>query len=431
MKNYFARPGSRIGAIIVSVAIVLAGTSCGGTDNGTNASEGAAVSVKTGIEVLRDRNFKELEGKRIGLVTNPTGVDRNLVSTVDILNDAPNVNLTALYGPEHGVRGNLYAGDKAEYFTDPNTGLPVYSIYGKTRKPTPEMLQDVDAVVYDIQDNGCRSYTFISSLGLLMEAAAENDKEVIVLDRPNPLGGEKVEGNLAEDGCISFVSQFKIPYLYGLTVGELALLLNEENMLGKKCKLTVIPMEGWKRSMVYTDTKLPWVLPSPHQPQAETAYYYPISGILGELGYLSIGVGYTLPFQIFCADWIKAEEFSRAMNDLNLPGIRFRPIHIKPFYSVYAGENIQGVQVYITDYQAARLTEVQFYIMQEIARLYPDRAVLDHANPDRFRMFDLVCGSEYIRTTFAKTNRFADIADYWNKDAESFRKLSEKYFLYK
>ncbi len=391
----------------------------------------APVAVKTGIEVLVESNFKQLEGKRVGLVTNPTGVDKNLVSTVDILFNAENVDLVALYGPEHGVRGDVHAGDKVGDSSDPTTGLPVFSLYGKTRKPTPEMLEGVDALIYDIQDNGCRSFTYISTLGLLMEAAAEQGKEIIVLDRPNPLGGNKVEGNLVEEDYISFVSQFKIPYLYGLTVGELANLINGERMLGEQCKLTVIPMEGWERDMVYSDTKLPWVLPSPHIPQAETSYYYPVSGILGELGYISIGVGYTLPFQIFCAEWIKAEEFTNALNNLNLPGIRFRPLHIKPFYSVSAGVNIQGAQVYITDYDVARLAEIQFYVMQVIAELYPEKAVFNNADEGRYRMFDLVSGSNYIREEFSKNNKFSDIEAFWTKDEASFKELSSKYYLYK
>ena len=186
------------------------------------------IRIKTGIEVLKEQNFKCLEGKRVGLITNPTGVDNKLKSTIDILHEAPNVNLVALYGPEHGVRGDVHAGDHVTDIKDPSTGLPVYSLYGKTRKATPEMLKDIDVLVYDIQDIGCRSFTYISTMGLAMEAAAENGKEFIVLDRPNPVGGLKIEGNLTEDDCISFVSQFKIPYLYGLTCGELALLLRED-----------------------------------------------------------------------------------------------------------------------------------------------------------------------------------------------------------
>ena len=396
--------------------------------------------VKTGIDVLESNGFKQLQGKKIGLVTNPSGVNNKLVSTVDILANAPGVELVALYGPEHGVRGDIHAGDKVSDDVDPKTGVPVYSLYGKTRKPTPEMLKDVDAIVYDIQDNGCRSFTFISTLGLLMEAAAENGKEVIVLDRPNPLGGNTVEGNLVEAGNFSFVSQFEIPYLYGLTVGELAMMLNEEGMLkGEKgtndtivkCNLTVVPMEGWSRDMVYTDTRLPWVLPSPHMPQAETSYYYPATGILGELGYMSIGVGYTLPFQMVAAQWINAAEFADALNALALPGVTFRPINVKPFYSVGKGENMGGVQIYITDYEKAHLTSIQFYIMQEVARMYPEHEVMANADKGRFRMFDLVSGSNFIREKFTETKQYKDIEAYWNKDVESFKKKSAKYYLYK
>lgn len=396
--------------------------------------------VKTGIDVLESNGFKQLQGKKVGLVTNPSGVNNKLVSTVDILANAPGVELVALYGPEHGVRGDIHAGDKVSDEVDPKTGVPVYSLYGKTRKPTPEMLKDIDAIVYDIQDNGCRSFTFISTLGLLMEAAAENGKEVIVLDRPNPLGGNKVEGNIVEAGNFSFVSQFEIPYLYGLTVGELAQMLNEEGMLkGEKgtndtivkCNLTVVPMEGWSRDMVYTDTRLPWVLPSPHMPQAETSYYYPATGILGELGYMSIGVGYTLPFQMVAAPWINAADFADALNALNLPGVTFRPINVKPFYSVGKGENMGGVQIYITDYEKAHLTSIQFYIMQEVARMYPEHEVMANANTGRFRMFDLVSGTNFIREKFTETKQYKDIEAYWNKDVESFRQKSAKYHLYK
>ena len=389
------------------------------------------IRIQTGIEVLKNSNFKLLEGKRVGLITNPTGVDNQLKSTIDILHEAPNVNLVALFGPEHGVRGDVHAGDHVDNSSDPTTGLPVGSLYGKTRKATPDMLKGIDVLVYDIQDIGCRSFTYISTMGLAMEAAAENNIEFVVLDRPNPLGGLKVEGNLAEDGYISFVSQFKIPYLYGLTCGELAQMLNEEKMLAKQCKLTVVKMKGWKRKMDYTQTGLQWIPSSPHIPHAHSAFFYPVSGIVGELGYLSIGVGYTIPFQMFAADWIKAEEFASALNKLNLPGVHFRPMHLKPFYSVGVGTQMQGVQVHLTDYQKANLSEIQFYVMQVIAQLYPDKAVFANANEKRFDMFDKVSGSNQIRLLFAKNNRFEDIQAYWNKDVEAFKKLSKKYYLYK
>lgn len=389
--------------------------------------------IKTGIEVLKAQNFRCLEGKRVGLITNPTGVDNELRSTIDILHKAPNVNLVALYGPEHGVRGDVHAGDHVSDQRDPATGLPVYSLYGKTRKATPEMLKDVDVLVYDIQDIGCRSFTYISTLGLAMEAAAENGKELIVLDRPNPLGGLKVEGNLTEDDCISFVSQFKIPYVYGLTCGELALLLNGERMLtgGVQCKLTVIKMKGWKRRMDYTATGLQWIPSSPHIPHPYSAFFYPVSGILGELGYMSIGVGYTIPFQMFAAPWAEADKLADALNDLHVPGVIFRPIYLKPFYSVGKGEQLQGIQVHITDYARAPLSPLQFLVMQEVARLWPERAVFDHADKGRFAMFDKVCGSHQIRERFTKTNRWEDIRPYWEKDVENFRQVSKKYYLYR
>ncbi len=389
------------------------------------------IRIKTGIEVLKDQNFKCLEGKRVGLITNPTGVDNNLKSTIDILHEAPNVNLVALYGPEHGVRGDVHAGDKVDNSADPSTGLPVYSLYGKTRKATPEMLKGIDVLVYDIQDIGCRSFTYISTMGLAMEAAAENNIEFVVLDRPNPVGGLKVEGSLVEDGYISFVSQFKIPYLYGLTCGELALMLNRENMLGKQCKLNVVKMKSWKRKMNYEDTGLQWIPSSPHIPHPHSALFYPVSGILGELGYMSIGVGYTIPFQMFAAPWVKAEELAKNLNNLQLPGVIFRPIHLKPFYSVGQGENLQGVQVHIVDFKKAALSDIQFYVMQEVAVLYPDKAVFDHADKERFNMFDKVCGSKEIRERFSKNNRWEDVRDYWYKDVNAFRKLSKKYYLYK
>ena len=395
----------------------------------TSFSFAQKIHVKTGIEVLKETNFKALQGKRVGLITNPTGVDNNLKSTIDILHEARNVQLVALYGPEHGVRGDVHAGDKIEDFKDPNTGVPVFSLYGATRKPTKEMLESVDVLVYDIQDIGCRSYTYISTMYLAMQAAAENNIEFVVLDRPNPLGGLKVEGNLVEDGFFSFVSQLKIPYVYGLTCGELANMINSE-MMEKPCKLTVVKMKKWRRKMNFEATGLPWVPTSPHIPFAHSAYFYPVSGILGELGYMSIGVGYTLPFEMFAAEWIKAEEFANALNAKRLPGITFRPIHLKPYYSVGQGKNYQGVQIHLTDFAKARLSDIQFHVMEVAAQLYPEHKVFDHAPKNRFDMFDKVSGSDYIRTEFSKNHRFADIQAYWMKDEEAFKRASKKYYLY-
>ncbi|MDD3300646.1 MAG: DUF1343 domain-containing protein [Bacteroidia bacterium] len=417
----------RLLTIIIAAAITSSFASC--TSGSAVESNGKTI-VKPGIEVLKDQGFKILEGKRVGLITNPTGFDNSMKSTIDVLHEAPNVNLVALFGPEHGVRGDVHAGDKVGDMNDPKTGIPVLSLYGSTRKPTPEMLQGIDILVYDIQDIGSRSFTYISTMGLAMEAAAENNIEFVVLDRPNPLGGLKVEGNLAEDGFISFVSQFKIPYIYGLTCGELANLLNQEGMLESKVNLTVVGMEGWKRSMRFEETGLQWVPSSPHIPHASTSVFYPTSGILGELGYISIGVGYTIPFQMFAAEWIEAEALADKLNSYELPGVHFRPLHVKPFYSVGAGMNYQGVQIHILDYEKAALTEVQFYVMEALAALYPEKAVFDNANEGRYRMFDQVSGSDQIRVLFSKRHKFEDIKDYWYKDVDAFRELSKKYYMY-
>ena len=393
--------------------------------------------VKTGIEVLRDNDFEGLKGRRVGLVTNPSGVDRLLNSTIDILFNAPEVELVALYGPEHGVRGDVYAGGHVTDTKDEVTGLPVYSIYGATRKPTPEMLEGIDVMVYDIQDVGVRSYTFISTLGLVMEACGEKGIEVMVLDRPNPLGGNKIEGCCVEPGFFSFVSQYKIPYVYGLTVGELAVMINEEGMnRGQKgnqaparCKLTVVPMQGWTRDMLYEDTGLPWVLPSPNIPFKDTPMYYAAAGICGELyGFMNIGIGYTLPFQVFGALWLDPEKLKTRLESYSLPGVSFRTIWFKPFSGSQKGELVGGLQFFFTDYEKARITELQFYVIQAVAELYSDKKAFEIING--YGLFDKVCGTDYVRKELSKGYKVNEIIDYWRKDEESFRVLAQKYHIY-
>lgn len=395
---------------------------------------GASAVVKPGVEVLRDGGFKELQGKRVGLVTNPSGIDNNLKSTVDILNEAPGVRLVALFGPEHGVRGNAHAGDAVGNDVDAKTGIRVYSLFGKTHQPTAEMLRGIDVLVYDIQDVGCRSYTFCSTLGVCMEACAKHDVEFMVLDRPNPLGGNKVEGCLVEKGYESFVSKYPVPYVYGLTPGEFARYLNEEGLNAHKARLTVIPMQGWTRDMTFRQTGMPWVLPSPQIPTPESAFFYPLSGIIGELYVFNTGIGYTLPFQLFCATWADADRVADAMNALHLPGLNFRPINVKPFFVTSVDVNqekkeVHGVQTYITDYDQANLTLTQFYFLQVMHELYPQQPIFEQ-NTKRYNMFDKVCGTSEIRERFCRNYKVADMADYWNKDAEHFKAVSSKYYLY-
>ena len=401
------------------------------------ACSAAQAQVIPGVEVLVRRGFMGLRGKRVGLVTNPSGVDRQLRSTIDILFEAPDVELVALFGPEHGVRGDAYAGDAVTDTRDARTGLPVHSLYGATREPTDKMLEGIDVMVYDIQDVGTRSYTFISTLGLVMRACARKGIEVMVLDRPNPLGGKKVEGNYVEPGYFSFVSEFKIPYVYGLTVGELAKLINEEGLnRGQKgdqehlrCKLLIVPMMGWHRWMRYADTGLPWILPSPNIPYAESAIAYPSAGLCGELGYLNIGVGYTLPFGTFAAEWIDAGKLLDKLKSYDIPGTAFREIHYKPISGGSSGKLLHGVQYSFPDYEAATITLTQFYVMQAVGELYPDRNPFKGA-VSKYDMFHKVCGTDYVRIAFSKRQQVADILDYWSKDVEDFKTLSAPYYLY-
>ncbi len=386
--------------------------------------------VKTGLEVLACRNFDILKGKRVGLITNPTGVDSQLRSTIDLLFEAQDVKLVALFGPEHGVRGDAHAGDKIATLKDKKTGIPIYSLYGNTRKPTRDMLRGIDIIVYDIQDIGCRSYTYISTLGLAMEAAGEAGIPFVVLDRPNPLGGLRIEGNITEPYFISFVSQYSIPYVYGLTCGELASFINGEHLNKVPCQLTIIPMEGWERWMIYEDTGLPWVAPSPHIPHASSALYYPLSGIIGELNVVSIGVGYTLPFQTFATEWADAEALSTALNAKNIPGIVFRPIHYKPYYGIGKGKILHGVEVYFTDPHIAPLSPIQYMVVEELYKQNPTHSPFMGVPRSKLAMFDKVCGSNEIRIRFGKNHKWADVKAYWNKDVDAFRERITPYLLY-
>lgn len=391
--------------------------------------------VKPGIEVLRDNAFDVLQGKRIGLITNPTGVDSKLNATPDILATADGVQLVAMFAPEHGIRGDVAAGARVATTTDPATGVKVYSIYGKTKKPTQQMLAGIDALVYDIQDNGCRSYTFISTMGKAMEAAAQANIEFIVLDRPNPLGGLRVEGPITDADCISFVSQYPIPYLYGLTPGELAQYLKGEGLIAgaENLKLTVVPMEGWTRNMIFNETGLPWILPSPHIPSDDTCLYYPATGIIGELAWISIGVGYTMPFKTFAAPWIDAGKLSQRLNNLNLPGISFRPIHYTPYYGIFKGTPVKGVEVFVNEPDAAQLTLVQFYVMQELHDMYASQSPLTPtiANKNNLKMFDNVVGTKQIRQILINNNyKVSPILSIWNKDSQQFSEKKQHYHLY-
>lgn len=389
--------------------------------------------VLLGLDVLERDNFSILSGKRVGLITNHTGLNSRLESNVNLFTKAKNFDLVSVFSPEHGFRGFNYAGESVDDYTDSTTGIKYYSLYGKRQKPIPEMLTDIDVLVYDIQDIGCRSYTYISTLGYAMEAAAENNIEFVVLDRPNPLGGLRIEGNIPEDNFISFVSRFKIPYVYGLTSGELAYLLNEEGMLsnGVKCKLNIIKMNGWERWMHFNDTGLIWVPSSANVPNSATPFYLVATGVLGELVTISIGVTYTLPFQIFAAEWINPDTLAYHMNNLNLAGVIFRPITFKTNYGIWMDKILNGVQIHFTDVEKINLIELQFHFMEVHNRLYPEKKVFELADSTRVKMFDKVMGTDQIRLKFSERYRVEDIKDILGKDINQFREISKKYYLYK
>ena len=412
-----------IGRIVLAWAMIVS------TVVGT---QGVEPNVMLGNEVLVEHKFKELAGKRVGLITNPSGVNRHLESTISVMRAGRGVKLVALFGPEHGIYGDIPAGDKVASRTDERTGLPVHSLYGATRKPSPEMLKGLDALVYDLQDTGCRSYTFISTMGEAMEACGEAGIEFIVLDRPNPLGGLRVEGPMVEQEKLrSFVSRWDVPYVYGMTCGELAQMINDRGWITNRCKLTVIPMRGWKRAMVWRDTGLAWVPTSPHVPHGESPLFQVATGMLGEIGGVNIGVGYTLPFQCIAATNVNAHRLADALNGCNLPGVRFQPVTYKPYYSNFKDQIIGGVQLYFTDPAGAPLTAINYHALEALktvaGRDLFEEAVKAHK---KFDMFDKVNGTDATRLALQSGASAADIVASWKSGEERFRKDRRKYLLY-
>ncbi|MSU51734.1 MAG: DUF1343 domain-containing protein [Opitutus sp.] len=389
-------------------------------------------TVMLGNEVLAAEGFKVLAGKRVGLITNPSGVNRRLETTLDVLRAAPGVKLVALFGPEHGIYGDVPAGDKVESRTDERTGLPVHSLYGATRKPTAAMLQGLDVLVYDLQDTGCRSYTFVSTMGLAMEACGEAGVEFVVLDRPNPLGGVRVEGPLVEQEKLrSFVSQWDVPYVYGMTCGELARMINDRGWIKKTCKLTVVPMRGWQRTMVWRDTGLPWVPASPHVPRGDSPLFQVATGMLGEIGNVNVGVGYTLPFECIGMPKVNPHALAAKLNGYGLPGVRFRPLTYKPYYATYKDEIIGGVQVYFTDAANAPLTAINYYALEALKQV-AGRDVFAEAVKagKKFDMFDKVNGTDATRLALQSGKSAADIVASWKAGEEEFRKERAEYLRY-
>lgn len=387
-------------------------------------------AVFTGLDVLARDNFAILEGKKVGLITNQTGVNRKLIQNVELFLESPNVDLQAVFSPEHGFSGTVSAGEKVNSSEDVKTGIPFYSLYGENQKPTPDMLKGLDVLVFDIQDIGIRSYTYMSTMGLAMEAAGEVGIDFIVLDRPNPMNGEKIEGNILDLKFSSFIGMYPIPYVYGLTPGELARMINEEKWMGSTCNLNVIKMENWDRKTRWDKTQLNWKAPSPNVPKSITPNFMVSTGIMGELGVFSIGIGTEFPFELMGAPWIKEIQFTDKMNQLNLPDITFLPITFSPTKGLFLGEKVHGVHLQILDVEKAELIKIQFYFMEIHQQLYPEKNPFELTTPNQLLMFNKVLGTDQITDAFSKRLKVEDIVGLINPDLSNFREISKPYYLY-
>ena len=379
---------------------------------------------RTILGIERIDEFKHLfENKRVGLITNPTGIDGNFKSSIDILREK--TNLVGLFSPEHGVRASIQAGEHLATYIDEETGITVYSLYGATRRPSKEILDTLDVMTIDIQDVGSRYYTFIYTMVYCMQECAKNGKKFVVFDRPNPVDCEKVEGNILDLKYRSFVGYYPIPQRHGLTIGELALLFNKEYEIN--CDLEVIPMLNYSRDMSFEDTKLPWVIPSPNFPTVNTAYAYNTTCVF-EGTNVAEGRGTTTPFEIFGAPWMKSETLAKQLNDLNLPGVYFRPQYFTPTFAKYAGELCGGVFLHITDRDAFHSIKASWAILRVIRENYKEYFKISAPYVEgRPCMFEFETGCDYIRDMTYTLQEEWDILD---KDEASFREVRKNYLIY-
>jgi uncharacterized protein YbbC (DUF1343 family) len=431
----------------LALALGLALTGCGGPERPAAPRPVAVVKVKPGVDVFLEKHLDLVKGKRVGLITNPTGTDAALRSTIDLFRANPAIDLVALYGPEHGVRGNAQAGEYVPFTYDEKFKLPVFSLYGQSFKPDPGMIKNIDeymrsfdtketgkvpeaamvkgidVLVFDIQDVGTRVYTYIATMAYAMQAAAEAGIDFIVLDRPAPVNGVDMEGAILEyPEFSSFVGLFPIPLRFGMTAGELAKLFNDK-FLARTAKLTVIPMEGWKRAMWFDETGLPWVIPSPNMPTLDTATVYP--GLVAIEGTnMSEGRGTTRPFEQFGAPWIDGNELAARLNALALPGVRFREAWFTPWFSKFQGELCGGCQVHVTDRAAFRSVAAVLHIVKTVRDMYPDKFAF-HAD-----YFDKVMGTASVRKALEAGSDAAAILGNIQPGLDAFASLRKAYLLY-
>ncbi|MCB1120051.1 MAG: DUF1343 domain-containing protein [Verrucomicrobiae bacterium] len=396
----------------------------------------AASNIMLGIDVLQQNQFSVLKGKRVGLLTHKAGVNRLGISTIDILQQAPNVNLRALYGPEHGIDGVAEADVKVNSGIHRKTGLPVYSLYGEYRKPIPSMLQTIDTMVVDLQDIGVRSYTYVACMKLTMEACFENNKEVIILDRPNPLGGIKVDGPPLEEVWESYVGPFPTPYLHGLTIGEIAKMakatpgwLDIDDRIRQKGRLTIIRMQGWNRHMLWPDTGLPWIATSPNIPNLSAVLGYPMTGLGAQVGGFKHGIGTQYPFRMLTFPGVSSQRLQQRLTQMRIPGLLFEE---KKFIQSN-GKSEVGVYTTVTDYQSLRPTELSFYMMK-LAAEFQGTNPFSNVPFSTERLFNKHVGStawwKAISSEGARINVAAWVHQ-WEQQALAFREKTKPFWLYR
>ena len=389
------------------------------------------MSVKLGLETFLHGSLDLVRGERVGILLNPSSTDSRLELSLRLLYENPGIELTTVFGPQHGARGETQDNMvEWEDYRDPLTNCPVHSLYGQTRKPTDRMLSNLDVLLFDIQDVGTRCYTYISTMALAMEACREHGKRFVVLDRPNPLNGVDLEGPILNADFRSFVGLYPIPIRHAMTPGELALFFNRE--CGINCELDVVKMKGWTREMFFEDTRLPWVLPSPNIPTVQTALVYPGMSLL-EGTNISEGRGTTRPFEFSGAPWVHPHQLAERLEEMELPGAKFRPVHFIPTFHKWSQQLIGGVQIHILDRSRFRpfrtgLALVKFY-REMGADQFQWKTPPYEYEYDKLP-FDILCGTDQIRRQIEDGRALNEIEHSWETDLQSFRKIRESYLLY-
>lgn len=382
--------------------------------------------VQTGADQLHSLAGAKLRGQRYALLTNPTGIDSRFRSTIDLCAAMEGSQLSAFFACEHGLRNEKQAGVKFEDHVDDEYGLPVYSLYGANRKPTADSLNGLDAIVFDIQDLGVRFYTYLTTLVYVMQACAEHDVQLIVLDRPNPLGGLRVEGGFLKESFFSMVGAWRMPTLSGLTIGEFARLVNGQ--MKKPCRLDVIPLQGWRRGMEYPDTGLPWIMPSPNMPTMDTVRVYG-GNCLFEGTNLSEGRGTTKPFELIGSPWLNHRLLCDTMNNLGLPGVHYHPVTFTPTFQKHAGQLCRGIMTSVTDKSDFRPVESGLTLLHHVIALHPDDFAW-RGSEDGLSFIDILSGSDEVRKRIASPGALDEILAEWRSDASEWETQRQPYLLY-